>query len=291
MGATDLRPPAVAEGSGRNTGIVNDITLIVTDLDGTLWHTENEVHPRTVAALRSLERAGVPLLVATGRRMTSTRAPLARIGLAPAAIVLNGALGLDLASGERFHCSPFADGDATRILEGFVRVGLEPCVYVDHPDVEVYLGARPSTHPEHRARLRPTAGVAELHRVCAEVPVLGFGIIGIPHGHLTPAAARLERDAEVHLDRSLDHPGMASLTVAPRRQSKWDGVLAYCRSRGVDPGGVVAIGDGPNDIELLSNAAVSLVPEPAHPAALKCADRVIASPLDGGWAEVLDLIG
>lgn len=270
---------------------MNDISLVVTDLDGTLWHTDDAVHPRTVAALRTLEAAGVPLLVATGRRTTAARAPLARLGLAPAAIVLNGALGLDLATNERFHCAPFADGDASRVLAGFGHVGLEPCVYVDDPDVEVYLGERPSTHPEHRARLQPTAGVADLREVCADVPVLAFGIIGIPHGHLTPAAAQLKRAAEVHLDRSLDHPGMASLTVAPRRQSKWDGVLAYCRIHGIDPGGVVAMGDGPNDVELLGNAAVSLVPEPAHPAALERADRVIASPLDGGWAEVLDLLG
>jgi hydroxymethylpyrimidine pyrophosphatase-like HAD family hydrolase len=249
------------------------------------------VHPRTIAALRTLEEAAVPLLVATGRRATTTRAPLAKLGLAPAAIVLNGALGLELATSERFHCAPFPDGDAARILAAFAQAGLEPCVYVDVPNVEAFLSKRPSTNPGHRARLRPTARVvADLRDACAQVPVLAFGILGLPHGRLTPAVAQLERIAEVHLDRSLDFPGMATLTVAPRRQSKWDGVLAYCRQQGIDPGGVVAIGDGPNDVELLSNAAVSLVPEPAHPAALRCADRVIASPLDGGWADVLDLI-
>ena len=271
---------------------MTDINLVVTDLDGTLWQTEDDVHPRTVAALRTLEEAGVPVLVATGRRATATRVPLARLGLAPAAIVLNGALGLELATSERFHCAPFPDGDAGRILAGFARAGLEPCVYVDAPDVEAYLSERPSTNPGHRARLRPTARVvSDLQHACALVPVLAFGILGLPHGHLAPAAAQLESFAEVHLDRSLDFPGMATLTVAPRRQSKWDGVLAYCRHNGIDPGGVVAIGDGPNDVELLSNAAVSLVPEHAHPAAVKCADRVIGSPLDGGWAEVLDLLG
>ena len=273
------------------TDITTDITLVVTDLDGTLWHTDDEVHPRTVAALRALERARVPLLIATGRRTTSTRTALARIGLAPAAILLNGALGLDLATDDRFHCAPFTAGDAGRIVAGFAEVGLDPCVYVDDPRVEVFLGARPSTHPAHRARLLPTARVVgDLGRVCAQVPVLAFGINGVPHGRLAPAAAPLEAFGEVHLDRSLDHPGTASLTVAPRRQSKWDGVLAYCRRHGIDAGGVVAVGDGPNDVELLANAAVSLVPEPAHPAALAHADRVIGSPREGGWAEVLDVV-
>ena len=285
------RGRAAGAHGGVDTGGVKDISLVVTDLDGTLWHTDDTVHPRTVAALRTLRRSGVPLLVATGRRASSTRTPLARIGLAPVAIVLNGALGLDLADGTRFHRAPFPNGDAERVLAGFARADLEPCVYVDDPEVEVYLGTRPSTNPGHQERLRPTARVVrDLASVCARLPVLAFGIIGIPHGRLAEAAAHLDTVAEVHLDRSLDHPGMASLTVAPRRQSKWDGVLAYCRRSGIDPGGVLAIGDGPNDVELLGNAAVSLVPAPAHPAALAHADRVIASPLDGGWAEVLELI-
>lgn len=271
---------------------MNHISLVVTDLDGTLWHTEDHVHPRTRTALHALETAGVPLMVATGRRASGARTALARYGLSPAAIVLNGALGIDFATNVRFHCAPFPEGDASRILAGFAEVGLEPCVYVDDPDVEAYLSRHPSTHPGHQARLQPTARVvSDLRRACAQVPVLAFGILGIPHGRLAPAAEHLAPLGEVHLDRALEFPGMASLTVAPRRQSKWDGVLAYCRLEHIDPGSVIAIGDGPNDVELLSNAAISLVPEPAHPAALECADRVIASPQDGGWAEVLDLIG
>ncbi|HJR26705.1 MAG TPA: HAD hydrolase family protein, partial [Acidimicrobiales bacterium] len=63
------------------------VELVVTDLDGTLWHTDDHVHPEVVAALAELAGRGVPVLVATGRRVTSTRRPLARIGLAPPAVV------------------------------------------------------------------------------------------------------------------------------------------------------------------------------------------------------------
>lgn len=281
-----------AASGDEDTGTVSTISLVVTDLDGTLWHTDDHVHPRTVSAVRTLEAAGVPLLIATGRRPTSAREPLARIGMAPAAIVLNGALGLELATGGRFHRAPFKADDACRVLDAFAAAGLEPCVYVDAGSVEACLGPSPSTSPTHCARLRPTAEEnTDLAAVCADVPVLAFGIIGVPHSVLAPAAAHFHGWAEAHLDRSLDHPGMASLTVAPLRQSKWDGVLAFCERAGLDPGGVAAVGDGPNDRELLRNAVVSLVPEPAHPSALAEADRVIGSPLDGGWAEVLDLLG
>ena len=81
------------------------IELVVTDLDGTLWAygSEGVPHAQTLAAWRELEGRGIPVLVATGRRATTAREPLAALGLAPSAVVLNGALALDLATGYRFH--------------------------------------------------------------------------------------------------------------------------------------------------------------------------------------------
>lgn len=263
------------------------IELVVTDLDGTLWHTDDHVPADVVAALAKLEELGTPLLVATGRRLTSTRVPLARIGAAPPAVVLNGALGVDLRSDERFHRAPFPEGQAVEALAAFRSVGLDPVVYVDHPRYDVFLSETPSTHAGHVADLGATAGTDDLARVVAEETVLGFSMIGVPHSSGVAARDALGDLVEVHLDRSLDYAGLASFTAAPRGQSKWDGVLAYCAKEGLDPGRVLAVADGPNDVELLDNAAVRLVPEVAHRAALERADHVIPSAEDGGWTEVL----
>ena len=123
------------------------VDLVVTDLDATLWFGHEVTHPDTVAAWRELEQRGVPVLVATGRRVTSTRDPLARLGFAPPAVVMNGALAMDLRTGDRFHRHQYPVEDADRVLAAFREVGIEPCVYVDHPRVDVFVGERPSTHP------------------------------------------------------------------------------------------------------------------------------------------------
>lgn len=263
------------------------VDLVVTDLDGTLWHTDDEIHPKVVAALEEVAKREVPLLVATGRRAASTRAPLARIGQAPPAVVLNGALGLHLGTGERFQRAPFPPSEATRALAAFAGLGLSPVVYVDHPRYDVFLGPTPSTHRGHVEDLRDHAGVDDLARVCAEEAVLGFGMIGIPHGQAVAARDALGDLVAVHLDRAFNYPGMASFTAAPIGQSKWDGVLAFCAAEGLDPDRVLAVADGPNDVELLTGAAVRLVPTVAHPAALELADHLIPAAADGGWAEVL----
>ena len=274
--------------TGTDARTTIEVSLVVTDLDGTLWHTDDRVDPEVIAAIAELDRRGVPLLVATGRRLASTRAPLARIGVAPPAIVLNGALGVELSTGRRFHRAPYTAEQATAVLGAFRSVGLDPVIYVDHPDHDVVLSATPATNPVHVRQLGDTAVVGDLDRAVAEQHVLGFSMIGVPHRDGVAAAEAIGELAESHLDRAIDHPGYSSFTVAPRGQSKWDGVLAFCADRGLDATRVLALADGPNDLELLDGAAVRLVPEVAHPAALERADHVIPAAADGGWAHVLD---
>ncbi len=267
----------------------SEVSLVVTDLDGTLWHNDDHVEPAVVAAVHTLAERGVPLLVATGRRLTSTRRPLATVGLTPPAVVLNGALGVDLADGTRFHRAPYPTDQAVEVLAAFRSVGRDPVVYVDRPDVDAVLSATPSTHPDHaRAIGGPPV---DLDRAVGEEAVLGFSMIGLPHGECVEAADAVGDVAETHLDRSLDFPGMGTITVAPHGQSKWDGVAAFCATHDLDPARVLAVGDGSNDLELLDGAAVALVPEVAHQSALDRADHVIGSAADGGWVAVLDHLG
>jgi Cof subfamily protein (haloacid dehalogenase superfamily) len=266
---------------------VGSIDLVVTDLDGTLWSGHELMHPGTIGAWRELEQRGIPVVVATGRRVASAREPLARLGLAPTAVVLNGAIAVDLATDERFHRQPFTPGDARAVLDAFRAEGLSPSVYVDHPTVDVYLDGNPSTHPQHIETLTMAAS-GSLDEVVGELPVLMFGIMGHPAIPLERVASALVGVAEPHL--APDQWGDHSFTVTPRGLSKWVGVEVCCARLGVDPACVLAIGDGPNDVELLEAATVAVVPEDAHAAALAVADHVVPAPSEGGWARIIDLV-
>ncbi len=265
------------------------IELVVTDLDGTFWDRADDVPPAHVAAWHELERRGVHVIVATGRRVTTTRDPLARVGIVPHAIVLNGALAIDFGTGSTFHRTKYDVETARRVLAAFRSAGLEPCVYVEDPDVDIYVGVSPSTHPAHLASFGARAVQADLDAIVATTPVLSFGIIGHPHGPLAEVVARIGPDSETHL---LVEPqyGETTLNVVPVGISKWVGVLAYCAMAGLDPDRVLAAGDGPNDLELLRAARIAVVPTSGSPAALAVADHVMAPPSEGGWAEILDLV-
>jgi hydroxymethylpyrimidine pyrophosphatase-like HAD family hydrolase len=237
-------------------------------------------------ALRALE---IPLLVATGRRVASTREPLAAVGLAPAAVVLNGGLGLDLATGERFHRGGFARSAAAEVLAAFRCHDIEPCVYVDHDERSVWVGEEPSTHPDHLAGFGAEVAVGDLAVVVDEEHVLAFGVLGIEKRVAEAIAAAARADGTCHVSPDRMYGGF-TLTVAPTTVSKWDGVLSYCRTTGVAADRVLAIGDGPNDAELLEGAHVAVAPEDAHPRALALADHVVGRAEVGGWAELLEII-
>ena len=267
------------------------VELVVTDLDGTLWAYDSlhQPHDTTLDAWRELERRGVPVLVATGRRVTSTREPLAALGLAPSAVVLNGSLAIDLGTGEYFHRHHYDPVDAAAVLAVFRAHGMDPCIYVEHETIDAYVSDRPSTSPEHLAALAHRSRQADLDEVVATMPVLSFGIFGLDEALLAPIAASIDaRSTPMILpDTWSDAHGLA---VAPYGISKWTGVLAHCARRGIDPTRVLAIGDSVNDVELITQAAIGVAVADAHPTALAVADHVVSTTSTGGWAQLLDLI-
>lgn len=265
------------------------IDLVVTDLDGTVWDGERQTHPTTVSAWRELERRDIPVLVATGRRLGSTVSSLAELGLAPPVVCLNGALGVDLADGSRFHRATIAAPDAVTILAAFRASGLQPCVYVDHHEAAVFVDVAPSTHPDHLASFGVDVATADLELVCRDASVLAFAVLGVDEAPLAAVAEAIGGAGIPHLSPDPFFGGHA-LTVAGPAMSKWEGVRSFCALRAIDPTRVLAIGDGPNDVELLTGAAIALVPADGHPTAMALADRVVAATSLGGWSEILDLV-
>lgn len=266
-----------------------DIDLVVTDLDGTLWDAGERIHERTLAALRELQRRQTPLLVATGRRPRSAAEVLAREGLAPPGVLLDGAVGYRLNTMERFHRAPFAPADAAAVLHAFEHARLSPCVYVDRPDADVVVGDDPATRPEHLAHIGRWLARDDLDTVVASEDVLAIGIVGHDAAALQQVHDAIGDHAAAAVARDL-YFGDATLIARPRGISKWQGVEAFCRREALDPARVLALGDGENDIELLTAASVACVVSDGCEAALALADHVIEPAAAGGWSAVLDLV-
>ncbi len=71
---------------------------------------------------------------------------------------------------------------------------------------------------------------------------------------------------------------------------QWSGVDAYCRLADIDPADVLAVGDGDNDVAMLTRAAVAVAVKGGTDNVLEVADHVIDPPHEHGWVSLLDLI-
>lgn len=67
------------------------ISLIASDMDGTLLNDKMEIPAKTVATIQKAQEAGIEFMVATGRGLAEAKPILQRCGLKPAYITLNGA--------------------------------------------------------------------------------------------------------------------------------------------------------------------------------------------------------
>lgn len=266
------------------------IRLVATDLDGTLWGPNMVVPEPHARAIAQLGRRGVTVLAATARRLRIVRPHLQRAGLALPAVLMDGGIGIDLRNGDRFHRAVFALADAVAALESFRRCGLDPCVYVEDPDLDVLVSDTPSTCAAHIAHLGGWVGVEDLDEVVSARPVYSFSVLGV-------ARSRLERAADLLLACGSEvtlYPeptyGDHGLIVTPPGITKWSGIEAYCRLAGITAAEVLAVGDGENDVPMLTRAAVAVAVRGGSKRALAAASHVIDPPSEHGWASLLAII-
>jgi hydroxymethylpyrimidine pyrophosphatase-like HAD family hydrolase len=266
------------------------IRLVATDLDGTLWGPDMVLPERHAQAISELARRGVTVLAATSRRPRVTRPRLEQAGLTLPAVLLDGAIGVDFRTGDRFHHVVFDPVDAFAVLAAFREAGLEPCVYVEDPDIDVVISRAPSTCAAHVQRLGRLAGVGDLDAALLARPVYAFSVLGLPRERLERAARRIASSGAAATLYAEPQYGAYGLTVNPPGISKWSGIDAFCRLSGIHTTEVLAVGDGDNDLTMLAQAAVAVAVKGGAERALAAADYVIDPPSENGWASLLDLI-
>jgi hypothetical protein len=266
------------------------VDLIVTDLDGTLWDGVAGTQERTLAALQRLAQLGLPVLAATARRPAAALDVMRVHDVLLPAVLFDGALGRDFWADETFHRAPIRRTAAVAVVDAFAAHGLEPCLNIDGNRRDFLVGADPATHPGHLAYNASRTQHVDIRGAAETFDVLSLIVCGFDRDLLDPVltACRPWADGAITADRTY---GGHSLSVRAKDVSKWSGVESFCAARGLDSSRVLAVGDEENDLELLTRAAIACVPEDGCDAALALATHTIPRARDGGWADILGILG
>ncbi len=272
---------AVTSAPQRPDGPIPTPRLIATDLDGTLLHDDKSVSPRTVAALAAAEEAGIEVFFVTGRPARWMDVVAEHVHGHGLAICANGAAVVDLHAGREFVQVRALPRDAALSVVEALRAAAPGTSFA----VELTTGI--NYEPDYPPFFKdPGANLATAEELLHEntdessAPVLK---LLAHHAEITPdeflALARSAASEYASITRSSP---TSLLEISGHGVSKASTLALCCAERGITPEEVVAFGDMPNDVEMLSWAGTSYAMGNAHPDVITAASgRTVANNEDG----------
>jgi Cof subfamily protein (haloacid dehalogenase superfamily) len=262
--------------------------LVATDVDGTLLDPDEKVTERTRRAVSSAVAGGAGFVLATGRPPRWIRPVVQGLEYAPLAVCGNGAVIYDSAS-DRILETFALDVDTLGWLAELTQRLLPGCgLAAERVGERVHDAASPqfvSTPEYQHAWLNPDNTAVSLAEVL-DAPAIKL-LVRVPtatsQSMVDALLPRLGGRADVTY--SSNH-GLVELS-APGI-SKASGLARVADLLGVAPDDVVAFGDMPNDVPMLTFAGHGVAMGNAHADARAVADEITASNADDGVAKVLE---
>jgi hydroxymethylpyrimidine pyrophosphatase-like HAD family hydrolase len=254
--------------------------LVALDVDGTLVTYEDFFDPprqRVKQAVRRTVRAGVHVVLATGRSLHSTTPVLDRLDLTDGyAVCSNGAVVADVSTRTPVHLVTF---DASDPVKYFAEEIPDAVLAVE----ELGVGFR-VTGEFPVGELDGMVTVVS-HDELLDGPVTRL-VVRWPQGD----RERLRRVAAASGLPSVDYAigYTAWLDIMPEGVSKASGLATVCEKLGLGRSDVMAVGDGHNDMEMLAWAGVGVAMGQAPWDVQEVADTVCGSVDDDGVALLLD---
>jgi hydroxymethylpyrimidine pyrophosphatase-like HAD family hydrolase len=253
--------------------------LVATDLDGTLLTDDGRLTARTEDVLRRVQELGVHVVIVTARPLRWMDGLWAVVGGGRGVgIVANGAITYDIGSGQVLDHHGIPPDVGMQIVEAIRKaapgtaIGLECLGGFRHEPA--YVETLPTA---------PGVRIGLLHEIWDEPAVKVL-------------AQELSLDPREFRARVMDAVGERAtptwttdhlMEISAAGVTKGGALDALCRRLGVAPEEVVAFGDMPNDLPMLTWAGTSYAVANAHESVLAAADHVAPRNSEDGVAVTL----
>ena len=269
-----------------------DIRLICFDLDGTFLDDNKNIPPENLRALEAAAARGVWIVPATGRIVPGLPETLRTLPFLRWFITSNGAYVYD-ALEDRVAVK--AEVSLERALDFYRYADTLGVLYDCYQNDWGYMT---DWMLEEATRVIPDAGIRRLITTLrSPVPELKEYLRekGEPlqkmQLYFTDPAQRL-RELESLPARFPDLRFTSSvpfnIEINAAGATKGQAMLGLCRVLGIGPEQVLALGDGTNDLDMLTAAGVGVAMANADPDLIAGADHVTGSNNEGGFAAAIE---
>lgn len=262
--------------------------LVATDVDGTLLDDDENVSPRTRAAVRAVIDSGAHFVLATGRPPRWVTPIVDQLGFAPMAVCANGAVIYDPAVDRIVSARTLSTDALGELAEIAARVIPGAGLAVERVGSSAHDAATPqfvSSPGYEHAWLNPdNTEVSVEDLLSAPAVKLLIRKAGARSADMAAALA-----AHVGLEGDITYSTNNGLIeIVPLGVSKATGIEELARPLDIDVSQVVTFGDMPNDVPMLAWAGLGVAMGNAHPEAVAAADEVTATNAEDGVARVLE---
>lgn len=261
--------------------------LVATDIDGTLLADDRTLSPRTAAVLQRICAQGTPVVLVTGRPIRWLQLVYDQLAAPLPAICANGAVVYDPVADEVLRADPLAPellAEVARRLRAAVPEVSFAVEIVDSRQMrhEVHYPLR--WDADHDA-IRAVESPEELHSLPAVKLLARAAGEQDPDVFVQVVAGALRGLAEA---THSSYSGLVEISAAG--VTKAAGLAWYAARLGIDERDVLAFGDMPNDVPMLTWAGRAVAVANAHPAVLEIADEVTGANSADGVAAYLEKI-
>lgn len=271
-----------------------DRRAVFLDIDGT-YADHGDVPPAHAAAVRRAREAGHLVFLCTGRPRSMVPARILAAGFdgfvggAGAYVEVDGAVLADV----RFP-PEVAQRTVEVLLAHDVAFVLEAAEALwGPPGVDERMARHLAPHLRGGDPTRPRPlDLLDTLRMTDDLISVAFGKVSCVESRTPiPELAGLIGPEVAALPSSIPDLGLAAGELYLAGIHKAVGMRIVVEALGLDPAGVVAVGDGLNDVEMLAEAAVGVAIAGSHPRLLAVADRLAAGPAEEGLATLFADLG
>jgi 5-amino-6-(5-phospho-D-ribitylamino)uracil phosphatase len=266
---------------------VTPYKLVVIDIDGTLLIRADDISRENKAALKELRRRGIAVSLCSGRAIQAARTVIDQLDLDGLHIFFDGALVTDTSGKEHVYIKTI-DHDLVRRAVDFAH---RHSIIMDVFTATGYYAEGESWVTDlRRDYFKVTPTLIDFSKLPADERVVkGTLVVRSPAEKLGADRFREVFATEAHLSltKTPAFPDVDFINIIAPGVSKRTALEALTKHMGISLEQVMGIGDGPNDIPILSSVGLGVAMGNASEDVKRCARYVTADVEHNGVAEAI----
>ncbi len=280
------------------------ITLIATDMDGTLLNAAHEISEENIKAIKAAQDQGITVVIATGRAFYEANAPVEPTGLKVPYICLNGAEVRD-ESFDIMHTSSLNHEmieQITHVLNReniYYQVYTNFGIYTEDPqrDLDIYIDIaehagqkadveKIKKHIQHRidqGTLKVVSNYDQIAETPGEIVMKLLAFDGD-----VEKVDRVSKELAEHPNLAISSSARGNIEITNAYAQKGIALEEIASQLGIKMENVMAIGDNMNDVSMLSRAGYPVAMENAIPEVKEYAKYVTDTNQNSGVGKAIN---